>query len=56
MGTASTMASIAEALGMMPAGAAAVPAVDAEPCASQSETGRAAVALIRLGTSAKPNY
>ena len=30
MGTASTMASIAEALGMMPAGAAAVPAVDAD--------------------------
>ena len=30
MGTASTMASLAEALGMMPSGAAAIPAVDAD--------------------------
>ncbi|MEA3145238.1 MAG: hypothetical protein QOI53_659 [Verrucomicrobiota bacterium] len=49
MGTASTMASIAEALGMMPAGAAAVPAVDADRLRIAEETGRAAVALIRSG-------
>ena len=47
MGTASTMASIAEALGMMPAGAAAVPAVDADRLRIAEETGCAAVALIR---------
>ena len=49
MGTASTMASIAEALGMMPAGAAAVPAVDADRLRIAEETGHAAVALIRSG-------
>src|SRR6202035_2057935 len=47
MGTASTMASMAEALGMMPAGAAAVPAVDADRLRIAEETGRAAVALVR---------
>lgn len=46
MGTASTMAAIAEALGMMPAGAAAVPAVDAQRLRIAEETGRIAVALI----------
>jgi dihydroxy-acid dehydratase len=46
MGTASTMASIAEALGMMPAGSAAVPAVDALRLRLAEETGRVAVGLI----------
>jgi dihydroxy-acid dehydratase len=49
MGTASTMAAIAEALGMMPPGAAAVPAVDADRLRIAEETGRAAVALIHSG-------
>src|ERR1700676_2991827 len=49
MGTASTMASMAEALGMMPAGAAAVPAVDADRLRIAEETGRAAVSLIHSG-------
>jgi dihydroxy-acid dehydratase len=46
MGTASTMASLGEALGMMPAGAAAVPAVDAGRLRIAEATGRAAVTLI----------
>ena len=46
MGTASTMASIAEALGMMPGGAAATPAVDAERLRIAEESGRIAVRLI----------
>ena len=46
MGTASTMAALAEALGMMPTGAAAVPAVDAARLRVAEETGRIAVALI----------
>src|SRR5215468_3026384 len=46
MGTASTMASLSESLGMMPAGAAAVPAVDAGRLRIAEETGRAAVTLI----------
>src|SRR5215470_3297208 len=46
MGTASTMASLAEALGMMPAGSAAIPAVDAERLRLAEETGRIAVSLI----------
>ena len=46
MGTASTMAAIAEALGMMPAGAAAVPAVEAARLRIAEETGRIAVSLI----------
>ena len=46
MGTASTMASIAEALGMMPAGAAAVPAVDADRLRIAEASGTLAVSLI----------
>jgi dihydroxy-acid dehydratase len=46
MGTASTMASLAEALGMMPAGGAAIPAVDADRLRMAEETGRVAVSLI----------
>ena len=46
MGTASTMASLAEALGMMPAGAAAIPAMDADRLRMAEETGRIAVSLI----------
>lgn len=46
MGTASTMASIAEALGMMPAGAAAIPSVDSERLRIAEESGRLAVELI----------
>jgi dihydroxy-acid dehydratase len=46
MGTASTMAALAEALGMMPAGAAAIPAVDADRLRMAEETGRIAVSLI----------
>jgi dihydroxy-acid dehydratase len=53
MGTASTMAIIAETLGMMPSGAAAVPAVDADRLRVAEETGRAAVALI--GTDRRPS-
>ena len=46
MGTASTMASLAEALGMTPSGAAAIPAVDADRLRMAEETGRVAVSLI----------
>jgi dihydroxy-acid dehydratase len=46
MGTASTMASIAEALGLMAAGASAVPAVDAERLRIAEESGRLAASLI----------
>jgi dihydroxy-acid dehydratase len=53
MGTASTMASLAEVLGMMPAGAAAIPAVDADRLRMAEETGRIAVALI--GSDRRPN-
>jgi dihydroxy-acid dehydratase len=53
MGTASTMASLGEALGMMPAGAAAVPAVDAERLRIAEETGRVAVTLI--GSERRPS-
>jgi dihydroxy-acid dehydratase len=49
MGTASTMAIIAEVLGMMPAGSAAVPAVDAERLRIGEETGRIAAGLIGSG-------
>jgi dihydroxy-acid dehydratase len=51
MGTASTMASLAEALGMMPAGSATIPAVDAGRLRMAEETGRIAVGLI--GTDAR---
>jgi dihydroxy-acid dehydratase len=47
MGTASTMASIAEALGMMPAGAAAVPSADAERLRIAEESGRVAMDLMK---------
>ena len=53
MGTASTMAAIAEALGMMPAGSAAVPAVDADRLRIAEQTGRVAVAMI--GSERRPN-
>src|SRR5262245_20245393 len=53
MGTASTMASLSESLGMMPAGAAAVPAVDAGRLCIAEETGRAAVTLI--GSERRPS-
>ncbi|MBB6182483.1 dihydroxy-acid dehydratase [Pseudorhizobium flavum] len=46
MGTASTMASLAEAIGMMPAGSAAIPAVDADRLRMAEETGRIAASLI----------
>jgi dihydroxy-acid dehydratase len=45
MGTASTMASIAEALGMMLPGTAAIPAVHADRLRAAEATGAAAVAL-----------
>jgi dihydroxy-acid dehydratase len=46
MGTASTMAIIAETLGMMPANSAACPAVDADRLRIAEETGRVAFELI----------
>ncbi|RAR57826.1 dihydroxy-acid dehydratase [Paraburkholderia unamae] len=46
MGTASTMAIIAETLGMMPANSAACPAVDADRLRIAEETGRVAFNLI----------
>ncbi|WP_233855871.1 dihydroxy-acid dehydratase [Paraburkholderia sp. HD33-4] len=46
MGTASTMAIIAETLGMMPANSAACPAVDADRLRIAEETGRVAFDLI----------
>lgn len=52
MGTASTVASLAEAIGMMPAGSAAIPAVDADRLRIAEETGRIAVSLI--GTDKTP--
>src|SRR5579863_4092963 len=47
MGTASTMASIAEALGIMLPGTAAIPAVHADRLRAAEATGAAAVALAR---------
>ena len=49
MGTASTMAAIAEALGMMLPGTAAIPAVHADRLRAAEATGAAAVALARHG-------
>jgi dihydroxy-acid dehydratase len=46
MGTASTMASLAEVLGMMPSGAAAIPAVSADRLRMAEDTGRVAVSLV----------
>jgi dihydroxy-acid dehydratase len=45
MGTASTMASVAEALGMILPGSAAIPAVHADRLRAAEATGRAAMAL-----------
>ncbi len=53
MGTASTMACIAEALGMSLPGTAAIPAVHSDRLVAAEETGRAAVALI--GTPIRPS-
>ncbi|HUG61740.1 MAG TPA: IlvD/Edd family dehydratase [Methylomirabilota bacterium] len=53
MGTASTMASLTEALGMMPSGGAAIPAVDADRLRMAEETGRVAVSLI--GSERRPS-
>jgi dihydroxy-acid dehydratase len=47
MGTASTMASIAEALGMILPGSAAIPAVHADRLRAAEATGRAAMELAR---------
>jgi dihydroxy-acid dehydratase len=49
MGTASTMASIAEALGMILPGTAAIPAVHADRLRAGEATGRAAVQLAAKG-------
>ncbi len=49
MGTASTMATLMEALGMALPGSAAVPALDARRIAVAEETGRRAVELAREG-------
>ena len=46
MGTASTMAALAEALGMMPSNSAAIPAVQADRLRAAEESGRIAAALI----------
>lgn len=46
MGTASTMASLAEILGLMPAGGAAIPAVDADRLRMAELTGKIAVGLV----------
>jgi dihydroxy-acid dehydratase len=53
MGTASTMACIAEALGMSLPGTAAIPAVHSDRLVAAEETGRAAVRLI--GTAIRPS-
>jgi dihydroxy-acid dehydratase len=50
MGTASTMASLAEALGMMPAGAASIPAVDSDRLRVAEQTGRIAAELVGTTT------
>jgi len=46
MGTASTMTSLAEALGMTLPGSSSIPAVDSRRMASAQESGRRAVALV----------
>ncbi|HEX5328282.1 MAG TPA: dihydroxy-acid dehydratase, partial [Acetobacteraceae bacterium] len=46
MGTASTMACIAETLGMMPAGAASIPAVHADRLRAAEDAGRLAMQLV----------
>jgi len=49
MGTASTMASIAEAIGMILPGSAAIPAVHADRLRAAEATGRAAMRLAQTG-------
>ncbi len=51
MGTASTMASIAEALGIILPGTAAIPAVHADRIRAAEASGAAALALARAGTT-----
>lgn len=53
MGTASTMATLAETLGMMPAGSATIPAIDSDRLRMAEETGRIAVSLI--GSDLRPS-
>ena len=50
MGSASTMAVVSEALGMMPPGAAAIPATSNRRLAAAQETGRMIVRLVERGT------
>jgi dihydroxy-acid dehydratase len=50
LGTASTMAVVTEALGMAPAGSAAIPAVDARRLAMARDAGEHVVRLITTGT------
>jgi dihydroxy-acid dehydratase len=50
MGSASTIAVISEALGMMPPGAAAIPATDNRRLAAAQETGRQVVRLAQADT------
>lgn len=51
MGTASTMASLAEALGIILPGTAAIPAVHADRIRAAEASGAAALALARAGTT-----
>lgn len=51
MGTASTMACVAEALGMLLPGTAAIPAVHADRIRAAEASGAAAMALISAGTT-----
>jgi len=51
MGTASTMASLAEALGILLPGTAAIPAVHADRIRAAEASGAAALALARAGTT-----
>ncbi len=55
MGTASTMASIAEALGMTLPGTAAIPAVHADRLRAAEASGRAAMELIALEDQTQPS-
>lgn len=50
MGSASTMAVVAEALGIMPSGTAAIPATDNRRLAAAQEAGRLIVRLVESGT------
>lgn len=54
LGTASTMAIVTEALGMAPAGSAAIPAVDARRLAMARDAGQQISQLIATGT--KPSH